>query len=71
MKDLGYIIKKMREDKNLSQEELAHELNISQSKLSKIENGRLKPSLLFLVTAFNFFSLTLNDLAEFLQNFQL
>ncbi|TXF78823.1 helix-turn-helix domain-containing protein [Chryseobacterium sp.] len=71
MKNAGYIIKKMREDKNISQEELAHELNISQGKLSKIENGRLKPSLYFLVAVFNFFSLTISDLAEFLQNFQI
>lgn len=66
MQNLGYKIKKLREEKNISQEELSHELNISQSKLSKIENGRLKPNLILLVNVFNFFSLTLSDLAEFL-----
>ena len=40
MDDLGFKIKKLREQKNVSQEQLATELDISQSKLSKIENGR-------------------------------
>ena len=40
--DIGFKIKKLREEKNLSQEQLANLLEISQSKLSKIENGRLK-----------------------------
>lgn len=44
-KDLGFKIKKLREEKNMSQEELAIQLNISQSKLSKIENGRLKANM--------------------------
>ena len=40
--DIGFKIKKLREEKNLSQEQLVNLLEISQSKLSKIENGRLK-----------------------------
>lgn len=40
--DIGFRIKQLREQKNLSQEQLANLLEISQSKLSKIENGRLK-----------------------------
>ena len=40
--DIGFKIKKLREEKNLSKEQLANLLEISQSKLSKIENGRLK-----------------------------
>ncbi|PZU79778.1 MAG: transcriptional regulator [Chryseobacterium sp.] len=64
---MGFYIKKLREEKNISQEELAEELNISQSKLSKIENGHLNVSLPFILSAFNFFSLTLSDLVEVLQ----
>ena len=37
---VGYKIKKLREDKKLSQPELASLLNISQAKLSNIENGK-------------------------------
>lgn len=70
-KDLGFKIKKLREERNISQEELANELNISQSKLSKIENGRIKASLPFIISTFHFFSLTLSDLAEIIQNSKL
>ena len=41
-KEISAIIKKLREEKKLSQPELANMLNISQSDLSKIENGRTK-----------------------------
>ncbi|MBU4539425.1 MAG: helix-turn-helix domain-containing protein [Bacteroidetes bacterium] len=40
--DLGFKIKKLRESKMISQEQLTETLHISQSKLSKIENGRIK-----------------------------
>lgn len=39
---VGFKIKKLREEWNLSQNKLAMELDISQSELSKIENGRAK-----------------------------
>ncbi|OCK52271.1 hypothetical protein BA768_13040 [Chryseobacterium sp. CBo1] len=38
-KDTGFKIKKLREAENISQAEMAHHLEISQSYLSKIENG--------------------------------
>ena len=50
--DIGFKIKKFREEKNLSQEQLANLLEISQSKLSKIENGRLKKIEMKLVLKF-------------------
>ena len=68
MKNLGFRIKQLREERDISQEELAHQLNISQSKLSKIENGRLKVSLILLINIFRFFALTLEDLIEVLGN---
>ena len=40
--DIGFKIKKLREEKNLSQEQLANLLEISKSKHAKKENGRLK-----------------------------
>jgi len=39
---IGFKIKKLREQKDLSQHLLASELNISQSELSKIENSKTK-----------------------------
>lgn len=68
MKNLGFRIKQLREEREISQEELAHQLNISQSKLSKIENGKLKVSLILLINIFRFFTLTLEDLIEVLGN---
>lgn len=50
--DIGFKIKKLREEKNLSQEQLANLLEISQSKLFKIENGRLKKIEMKLVLKF-------------------
>lgn len=50
--DIGFRIKQIREEKNLSQEQLANLLDISQSKLSKIENGRLKKIEMKLVLKF-------------------
>jgi transcriptional regulator with XRE-family HTH domain len=40
--EIGFKIKKLREQSDLSQYLLANELNISQSELSKIENGQTK-----------------------------
>ena len=39
---IGFKIKKLREQQNMSQPRLADELSISQSDLSKIENGKTK-----------------------------
>ena len=50
--DIGFRIKQLREQKNLSQEQLANLLEISQSKLSKIGNGRLKKIEMKLVLKF-------------------
>ena len=50
--EIGFKIKKLREEKNLSQEQLANLLEISQSKLSKIENGRIKKIEMKLVLKF-------------------
>ena len=50
--DIGFRIKQLREQKNLSQEQLANLLEISQSKLSKIDNGRLKKIEMKLVLKF-------------------
>ena len=60
-KDFGFKIKKLRKDRNMSQEELAIQLNISQSKLSKIENGRLHLDLLFIVNFCKCLSVDMDD----------
>jgi transcriptional regulator with XRE-family HTH domain len=53
---IGFKIKKLREELNLSQIQLAQELKISQSELSKIENGQVqKVDFLLMVKVLNFF----------------
>ena len=50
--DIGFKIKKLREEKNVSQEQLVNLLEISQSKLSKIENEKKKKIEIKLVLKF-------------------
>jgi len=66
--DIGFRIKKLREERDLSQEELAVRLSISQSKLSKIENGHLNASLPLIIAACNIFNLSLADVTQVMQN---
>lgn len=42
MNSIGFKIKRLREQKSVSQEQLAYELDISQSNLSRIENGTVE-----------------------------
>lgn len=65
-KDLGFKIKRLREEKNMSQEELAIQLNISQSKLSKIENGQLKANMTLILGICNCFCI---EITEFVGRF--
>ncbi|MFB9064534.1 helix-turn-helix domain-containing protein [Flavobacterium branchiarum] len=43
---IGFKIKKLREQRNVSQYLLANELNISQSELSKIESNQTKKTII-------------------------
>ena len=43
---IGYKLKQIRENKKISQQEVAHYLNISQKTYSNIEANKSKPSLL-------------------------
>ncbi len=65
MNELGYKIKKLREQRNISQEQLATELDISQSKLSKIENNRTTKIDFALMTKLSdLFEISLEDFLE-------
>ncbi|MDQ1856102.1 helix-turn-helix domain-containing protein [Chryseobacterium sp. WLY505] len=53
---IGFKIKKLREQKEISQEDLAYHLEVSQSYLSKIENGVIeKIDFLFMQKVSDFF----------------
>lgn len=53
---VGFKIKKLREQKEMSQEDLAFRLDVSQSYLSKIENGSIeKLDFIFMQKIADFF----------------
>lgn len=53
---IGFKIKKLREQKSISQEDLAHQLDVSQGYLSKIENGAIeKLDFIFMQRVAEFF----------------
>jgi transcriptional regulator with XRE-family HTH domain len=53
---IGFKIKKLREHKNISQKDMAFQLDISQSYLSKLENGVIeKIDFLFIQKVAEFF----------------
>lgn len=53
---VGFKIKKLREQKEMSQEDLAFQLEVSQSYLSKIENGSIeKLDFIFMQKVAEFF----------------
>jgi len=54
--NVGFKIKKLREQKEMSQEDLAFQLEVSQSYLSKIENGSIeKLDFIFMQKVAEFF----------------
>jgi transcriptional regulator with XRE-family HTH domain len=44
--ELGHHLKRARESKRMSQQEIAEHLGISQKTLSNIESGKAKPSIM-------------------------
>ncbi|MBP3292508.1 MAG: helix-turn-helix transcriptional regulator, partial [Clostridia bacterium] len=45
MTNIGQIIKKLRKERNLTQEELAEQLNVTAQSVSKWENGTGLPDI--------------------------
>jgi transcriptional regulator with XRE-family HTH domain len=61
MNSVGFKIKRLRERKNISQEEFADKLDISQGTLSKIENGTVeKIDFLFMQKVCDYFEVDPN-----------
>ena len=52
---IGQIIKRLRKERNLTQEELAEQLNISAPAISKWENGTSMPDISQIVPLANLF----------------
>lgn len=60
----GEIIKKIRTSHNLSQVQLANELNVSKQTVSNWENNNILPSIEMLVKISRFFSVSTDHLLE-------
>lgn len=68
VKDLGFRLRKLREEKGVSQLTLAIDLGISQSKVSKIENGTEKITVSYLIKTLTYFSLSPQEITDFLKS---
>lgn len=55
-------LKKIRKFKNLNQQKVAMDLNISREALSYYENGKREPSLTLLVEMSRYFNVSINYL---------
>ena len=55
-------LKKIRKFKNLNQQKVAMDLNISREALSYYENGKREPSLSLLVEMSRYFNVSINYL---------
>ena len=60
--DLGKKIMTMRNEKNLSQEQLAEKLNVTRQTISNWENGKFYPDIDSLVNLSKFFNVSLDVL---------
>ena len=63
--DLGKKIMTMRNEKNLSQEQLAEKLNVTRQTISNWENGKFYPDIDSLVNLSKFFNVLLDDLLSY------
>lgn len=59
-KECGKRIQQLRQERNLSQEQLAEKLNVSQNMIAKIECGLRRPSIDFTIELAEFFETSLN-----------
>ena len=59
---MGQIIKRLRKERNLTQEELAEQLNISAQAISKWENGTSMPDISQVVPIANYFGVSTDTL---------
>ena len=59
---MGHIIKRLRKERNLTQEELAEQLNISAQAISKWENGTSMPDISQVVPLANYFRVSTDTL---------
>jgi transcriptional regulator with XRE-family HTH domain len=62
---IGKRIKLLREEKNVSQQELAYLCDFEKSNMSRIESGRTNPTIGTLFKISNSLSINLSDIIDF------
>jgi transcriptional regulator with XRE-family HTH domain len=65
LKNFGKHLKKMREERQFSQESLAYEAELSISQISRIERGVINTSLSQLISIANSLKIELRELVDF------
>lgn len=65
LQSLGQKIKKLRENKNLSQEDLANDCNIPKSQIGRIERAEINTTVKTLVKIAKALDIQVKDLIEF------
>lgn len=56
------LLEKMRKEKNINQEKLAKELEVSRQTIGSIENGRYNPSLILAFKISKYFNKKIEDI---------
>lgn len=64
----GQVLKELRKEKGLSQEELAHESGLDRTFISLLERGKRQPSLGTIISIANVLELTAS---EFIKNIEM
>lgn len=62
LKECGKRIQQLRKERELTQEQLAEKLNVSQNTIAKIESGLRRPSIDFLLEISELFNVSTNYL---------
>ena len=68
--ELGEQLQKLREQKNMSREELAQEMNVSRQAVYKWENNKGYPDIENLIKLSNLYNITLDELIKGDRSFQ-
>ena len=61
---LGLIVKKLREEKGLSQTELAYKIGKDQPSINRLEKGNVNPSIIYLLQICEGLEITIEELVK-------
>ena len=64
LKSIGDNIRKFRDSKNISQQELADHSNVAKSTIHRIENGKLNPSIVTILKICEHLQIDVNQIVH-------